>query len=299
VPNARSITHWGFGRGRVEQVASNRRIMGTDGKVKSIRWSATRDAAVQAEAEGTIDPYVTALSFWDGETPVAILTSYACHPQSYYRLGIPSPDFPGIARFLRGQSLPQTLNVHFNGAGGNVTAGKYNDGSYANRMVLASRLAAGMQQAFESTGRHPLTAADVGWNKVDVLLPPATHLNEAELRAQLRSLPPKGYVAAADQFAWLDRCMAGDPIAITCLRVGSTRMLHLPGELFVEYQLAAQALRPDLNVMLAAYGDYGPAYIGTAVAYSEGGYETTPAATNVDDRAEPILMNAMETLLAD
>jgi hypothetical protein len=239
------------------------------------------------------------LSFWDGETPVAILTSYASHPQSYYRLGIPSPDFPGIARFLRGQSLPQSLNVHFNGAGGNVTAGKYNDGSHANRMVLANRLAAGMQQAFEATERYPLSAADVGWNKVDVLLPPATHLNEAELRAQLRSLPPKGYVAAADQLAWLDRCTAGDPIAITCLRVGSTRMLHLPGELFVEYQLAAQALRPDLNVMMAAYGDYGPAYIGTAVAYSEGGYETTPTATNVDDRAEPILMNALQTLLTD
>lgn len=70
----------------------------------------------------------------------------------------------------------------------------------------------------------------------------------------------------------------------------------MPGELFVEYQLAAKKLRPDLHVAMAAYGDYGPAYIGTTVAYSEGGYETSPRASNVTE-VEPILMNAMKKLL--
>jgi hypothetical protein len=49
--------------------------------------------------------------------------------------------------------------------------------------------------------------------------------------------------------------------------------------------------------MMAAYGDYGPCYIGTAVAYSEGGYETTGSASNVGPDAEPILMEAIRTLL--
>ena len=39
--------------------------------------------------------------------------------------------------------------------------------------------------------------------------------------------------------------------------------MHLPGELFVEYQLAAQAIGPERFVCVAAYGDYGPGYIGT------------------------------------
>jgi hypothetical protein len=39
--------------------------------------------------------------------------------------------------------------------------------------------------------------------------------------------------------------------------------LHLPGELFVEYELAAQAMRPDRFVAVAGYGDYTPGYIGT------------------------------------
>ncbi len=72
-------------------------------------------------------------------------------------------------------------------------------------------------------------------------------------------------------------------------------MLHLPGELFVEYQLAAKRMRPDLHVMLAAYGQYGPGYIGTAAAYSEGGYET--ANTRFDPAAEPIYLRAIAALM--
>jgi hypothetical protein len=74
-------------------------------------------------------------------------------------------------------------------------------------------------------------------------------------------------------------------------------MLHLPGELFVEYQLAAKAMRPDLHVLMAAYGDYGPGYIGTTAAYPEGGYETGPTSSNVAPEVEPILMSAMKKLL--
>ena len=50
------------------------------------------------------------------------------------------------------------------------------------------------------------------------------------------------------------------------------------GELFVEYQLAAQAIAAEAGgggggsaaVMMAAYGDIGPGYIGTAASYSYG-----------------------------
>jgi len=74
-------------------------------------------------------------------------------------------------------------------------------------------------------------------------------------------------------------------------------MLHLPGELFVEYQLAAKAMRPDLHVFMAAYGDYGPGYIGTAAAYPEGGYETGVTSSNVSPGSESILLDAMRRLL--
>lgn len=297
LPAAREITHWGWGEAVVREVASNRRIPGPDGRIRASRTSSTKDPAIRNEPEGLIDPVLTSLSFWEKDTPVAVLTGYACHPQSYYRLGIPHPDFPGIARFIRGQSFPHTLHVHFNGAGGNVTAGKYNDGAWENRMALANRLAEGMKQALESTVKKPLQASDIGWAGLAVKLPPAPHLHQEDLIAKLKASPARGYVSYADQLAWLTRCHAGRGIDITCLRIGDARMLHLPGELFVEYQLAAKAMRPDLHVTLAAYGDYGPGYIGVEKAYGEGGYETGPNTSGVAPEVESILLGAMKTLL--
>ncbi|MCZ6671849.1 MAG: hypothetical protein O7C75_02810, partial [Verrucomicrobia bacterium] len=129
LPDAQPVTHYGWGEVEVKDVASNRRILGDDGLVRVMRFTTARDPAVRAEPAGVIDPEVSLLTFWNGERPLAVLSYYATHPQSYYRTGIPSPDFPGIARFIRGQSQPAALHVHFNGAGGNIGAGKYNDGN--------------------------------------------------------------------------------------------------------------------------------------------------------------------------
>jgi len=297
LPQAQPVTHYGWGAAEVREVASNRRIKGPDGRVRATRYTTTKDPKLRAEPVGVIDPQVSLLAFWNDKLPLAVLSYYACHPQSYYRTGMPSPDFPGIARFIRGQCVPEALHVHFNGAGGNVGAGKYNDGAKANRMLLAERLADGMRRAFESIEKLPLTAADVGWQSVPVSLPPAAQLNEAELWKAMQTEPDRGYIAKSDQLAWLKRVQAGCQIPITCLRVGTARVVHMPGELFVEYQLAAKALRPDLHVMMAAYGEYGPGYIGTAAAYNEGGYETSPSASNVSPQAEAVLMGAVRKLL--
>ena len=160
--NATPITHAGYGAADVIDVASNRRILGDDGLVRATRYTTCRDPELRAAPDGTIDPQLSCLSFWNNDQPVAVLTYYACHPQSYYRTGIPSPDFPGIARFMRGQDLPNVLHVHFNGAGGNIGAGKYNDGKKENRLILAGRVADGMKGAFEATKKFPLKTTSIG-----------------------------------------------------------------------------------------------------------------------------------------
>jgi hypothetical protein len=300
LPQARPATHYSYAEAVVKEVASNRRVERlADGRIGRMRGSSCKIAELRALEEGVIDPEVSVLTFWNVDQPLAVLSAYACHPQSYYRLGIPSPDFPGIARFMRGQDVNAALHVHFNGAGGNVAAGKYNDGAQPNRMILANRLAEGMRSAFEKGERLPLTTSDIGWSSVPVRLPPGAHLVEADLTAKLKVSRGKlGYISLADQLAYLRRYQGGAAIDITCLRLGKTRMLHLPGELFVEYQLAAKAMRPDLEVFMAAYGDYGPAYIGTERAYAEGGYETEPRSSNVAPQVEGVLMEAMKKLLA-
>ncbi len=297
VTRAKPITHAGFANAVVKNVASNRRILGKDGKVTGVRFTACRDPKLRAEPVGTIDPEVSSLSFWNGDQPIAVLTYYACHPQSYYRTGVPSPDFPGIARLIREQDQPNTLHVHFAGAGGNVGAGKYNDGEPENRMILANRLADGMKLAFETSDRFPITAADVGWTTAPVHLPIAAHLDAAETRASISPDDAQQYWNSPSKLAWILRCQGDHAIDLGCLRVRDVRVLHMPGELFVEYQLAAKSMNPDLRVAMAAYGDYGPGYIGTKIAYGEGGYETSEAASNVSPDVEAVLMDGMHELL--
>lgn len=300
LPRAQPVSHLGVGEAPVERVASNRRIQGSDGKVRAVRYTSCPDPALRAEPEGTIDPAVTLVSFWNGDSPVAVLSYYATHPQSYYRTGIPNPDFPGVARFLRQLAVPSALHVHFNGAGGNIGAGKYNDGSPTNRLALAERLADGMRRAWENTRREPIAASDLGWRVERVALAPSRHLSAEALEQEVRERDPRlATQGDASRFAWLRRCQSGHKLDVACLKLGRARVLHLPGELFVEYQLAAKAQRPDLRIAVAAYGDYAPWYIGTATAYDQGGYETEPRSSNVGPAAEKVLLGAIRRLLTD
>jgi len=126
------------------------------------------------------------------------------HPD-WHRTGFPNPDFPGLARFFRQLAVPAALHIHFTGAGGNLGAGKYNDGSPENRRLLAERLADGMRRAWESTQRQPISAADVSWTVRSVALPAAKHLAVAMLEAELkerlgrpgRPVPPLGSLGCA------------------------------------------------------------------------------------------------------
>ena len=102
---------------------------------------------------------------------------------------------------------------------------------------------------------------------------------------------------AAKKLVWLRRCENDDTIPISCLSLNDARILHMPGELFVEYQLNAQKLRSDLFVAMAAYGDYAPGYIGTEIAYGQGGYETSDRASRVASGVEKVLMDAVAKLL--
>jgi hypothetical protein len=298
IATAQPITHVGYGEAEVQEVASNRRIPGPDGKVKATRFTATKDPALRAEPVGVIDPLVSLVSFWNADKPVAVLSYYACHPQSYYRTGIPNPDFPGIARFIRGQAVPEALHVHFNGAGGNIGAGKFNDGAKENRVALAMRLADGMKRAWEATEKSPIAAADVAWRTEPVKLPLAEHLDENQLRVDVKKVSEQTIATtAADKLAWVLRCKEGHAIDLALLRLGKINVLHMPGELFVEYQLAARKMYREGHVAMAAYGDYGPGYIGTERAYGEGGYETSQRASAVAPQVETVLLRGMEKLL--
>ncbi|QDT30118.1 hypothetical protein [Gimesia panareensis] len=294
-----TVTHLGIGKAKVNKVASNRRLLGADGKVRLMRWSKSKSPAAIQAPEGVIDPDLRALCFWNGEHPVAVLNYYATHPQSYYGQGDVNYEFVGMAREARNQALPGTLNVYFNGAAGNVAAGKYNNGEPEMRPILAQRVEQAMQQAFENQQKMEVTSSDLHWQTEMTALPVSTHLKPDELKSIINdtSKTPRERSSAAFKLVWYQRAQAGHQIPITCLHLKSASILHLPGELFVEYQLKAQRLAPERTVCLAAYGDYGPGYICTEIAYSQGGYESSPGASLVAPQVESVLNAAIEKLI--
>jgi len=294
---AQSVTHLGLGKAKVEKIASNRNSYGPDGKVRAFRGSATKEASLRAEPEGIIDPEVSVVSLWNGDQPLVIMSYYATHPQSYYHTKVANPDFVGVARFFRQLAVPDALHIHFNGAGGNVAAGKYNDGAHENRLILAERLADGMKRAWEATERQPIGVEGVKWSIQPVSLPPARHVYglKEEIKKDKSLLAKNNDIAR--ELAWLRRAEAGKQLDVACLTLNNARILYMPGELFVEYQLAAKAKRPDLFVTMAAYGDLGTGYVGTSLSYEKGGYEVSDIGSFVAPEVEKVLMNAIHSLL--
>lgn len=292
------VTHIGAGKAKVEQVASNRRILGPDGKVQYGRMSSSRIPEAVAAPEGVIDPYVRILSFWNSDKPVVSLSYYTTHPQSHYGKGGISWEFVGMARAGRERAVPGAAHIHFNGASGNVAAGKYNDGSAERRPILAARLAEGMRKAWENTRKSPVTASDVEWRTEPVALPVTSRNTPESLRAALNdpARPVPQRLSAARHLAFHNLRGGGRTINLNLLRIGGAYVLHMPGELFVEYQLAAQSMLAAGELMMAAYGDYGPGYIGTRAAYPQGGYETGDVSRTAPE-VEDVLMSAMRKLL--
>jgi hypothetical protein len=267
----RRFTHVGTGRAKVEQVASNRRYVGPDGRVRFDRMSRTTLPAAIAAPEGMIDPWLKTLSFWDGDEPLAAVSAYAVHPMSHYGAGEISSDFPGLARRARQAALPSVFQVYCSGCSGNVVAGKFNTGAPEQRAVLAGRLERAMDEAWRATSRRSIERLDLRVAQLQLEPRRAPGFTAADLDRSLRT-DPKSFrqCLAALGLSWLRRVAAGHRIDVPALDLGVAQFGLLPGEAYVEFQLAAQAVRPAGFVVVAGYGECAPGYIPTERHVAEG-----------------------------
>jgi hypothetical protein len=264
-------THVGIGMAEAKQLASNRRFTLPDGKVTYGRYSSSSgNAQAQAADEGTIDPLVRTLSLWNNDRPIVVLSSYATHPMSYYGTSRISADFPGLARARRQADTPDALQIYASGASGNVTVGKYNDGSKELRPVFADRLYQAMKQAFEQTKKTPLSTISFR-NTTLELSPRESHgFTQQDLEASLsdKSNPQRQEMSAL-ALSWRQRTARKQPIDVPAIDFGPTTLLLLPGEIYVEYQLYAQTLRKDHPVVVLGYGESAPGYLPIERAWEE------------------------------
>ncbi|MSR65227.1 MAG: hypothetical protein EXS18_05535 [Verrucomicrobiae bacterium] len=290
------VTHIGTGEAEVRMVASNRRILGPDGKVKAVRWTATKDPAVRAEPEGLIDPMLKTISFWNGDSKLAALHYYATHPNSYGGVGEITKDFAGLAREQRQAEEPGTAHIYFTACAGNVTAGKYNDGNPVNRPVLTQRIHQGLVDSEKKVERF--LAERLEWRTVPVELPPREDFDEKQKISEIADLSRAGSerIKSAMHLAYLRQTARHDPTWLTSLHFGNGIVIvHLPGEPFIEYQLLAQHLRHDAFVAVAGYGDCSGGYICLERSYDEGGYEPTDAF--VSRKSESLMVEAIGRLM--
>jgi hypothetical protein len=268
----RPISRIGTGQAKAEQLASNRRMVGGDGKVSWGRNSTTRDPAVRALPEGLVDPWVKTISFWDGDEAVAALNCYAAHPMSHYGEGDISADFVGMARSMRQQDTPGTKQIYLSGCSGDVTVGKYNDGSEENRATFAERLHQAMSEAWEVTKTVNLSA--VQFRSTTMRMKPRESPGYSlEHFRQTIADESNTYTernTAALGLSWRERYDAGHAIDVPCIDFGAAQIVLMPAEAFVQYQLWAQELRPDSFVMTLGYGECAPGYIPTEKDASDG-----------------------------
>ena len=225
---SRPLTHIGTGEATVNQVASNRRIVGPDGVGVYSRASKVGNRTDLMDApEGQIDPKLKMVSFWSDDEPLVAFSSYACHPMSYYGQGEVSADFVGRARAIWQAKNANLHHIYACGCSGDIVAGKYNSGSHENRPVLAHRLATAMQNAWENTSKQELNTLKLESAPLRFSFRESADYSEAALLATLKdsSLPNKERILAAMGLASRDRVKSNQPIDFCALDFGQAKIV--------------------------------------------------------------------------
>jgi hypothetical protein len=261
VASAVPLTGISTGTAKVERIASNRRIPGTDNRIKAWRGASVPEySKLMEEPEGLTDPYLRLITFNCGDRPVAALNCYATHPMSYYKTAMVSADFCGDARQLLQNNHPDTLYIYANGCGGNIAPGKYNNGNEKCRQAMAGRLAEAMHIAWRSL--RPIGLDSISFRSISIDF--RAHIPEgftpAYFQKEISGLPAIAdreymekmrtedsgrymrYWNAVEALSWLNNIEMNGPVQVSCLGMGDAVILSLPGEAFIQYQLACQEL---------------------------------------------------------
>jgi len=271
--NSTPLTHIELSEARVKRVASNRRIQTEDGTISFDRGSnGAKTARYRDAPEGLIDPWLKTISLCNEKRRIVSLSCYATHPMSYYGQGGVNADFVGIARELRRAEDPGVDHIYLSGCSGDVTGGKYNDGSPANRAVLADRILRAMRETTQKARRHTIKEISFRNTKLDLAYRSSPAFSTESMNRILRDKRAnrKARVLAAMGLSTRKHIEDGNQIDLPCLDFGSAQIVLLPGEAFVGYQLMAQNTRPKSFVMSIGYGQCWPGYLPTDSAFSDG-----------------------------
>ena len=268
-----TVTHIGYAETKVIDVASNRKMIDADGKIHFSRGSSSgREAMFKDAPVGLIDEKMRTLSLWNGEQCLVEYHVYATHPMSYYGRGEVTSDFVGLARQRRQRDDLKTLQIYASGCSGDVTAGKYNDGTPQAREQLTQKIYNAMVTARAHTKR--IAAGEIQFRSTHLDIPYTSNpaLQKDRLQSELadKKLPAEKRVLAAMGLASINRIAKNQPIDFPCLDLGVTKLILFPGESFVGYQFIAQEYSPAKPVIPIGYGECWTGYVPTDEGFRDG-----------------------------
>ncbi len=264
------IARVGFGRGQVE-IGHNRRWIEADGSVRML-W------ANPERIETTpVDPEVLVLRIDDprGQTR-AVLVGYACHPVVFGPDNLRySADFPGVmASTVRSRLTGDPVVGFLQGAAGDINP-------YEDKRRLDDGAESKLQWTGETLG---LEVARV----VGAIDPTIVDEATLEFFRERRS-----FSLRSDRSSRVE----GDLTAL--LIADRWAFVGLPGEPFVEFQLALKRRRLFEGNFLLGYADGYVRYLPTIQATEEGGYGADPEVAVVEVGAgESLMERAYEVLEA-
>ena len=292
----------GVGRGILGGLAFNRRGVRRDG---TITMPKPLGRAVQplgitdlCYLEGPIDPEVGVLCLQDMDMqPLAFLLHYTCHPvnafghpETYHAV---SADWPGTwTRGMREAFGQQAVPLVLNGCCGNINPwNPFDPDDRPDHRRMGRALTAMSERVVYNMTFSEHHVLDWRIEHVSLLyreIPTARRQEVEQILAENPQPPwgedgevdPRWFRAASTRSVEL--CRRREPellYEIQVLRIGDVAIVGLPGEPFVEGQLALKTDSPALYTLVAHLVSHYVGYLPTRAAYARGGHEANADVT--------------------
>lgn len=308
----------GLGRGVLGDLAFNRRGIRRDGTI-------TMPAPLGREKrpfgnvdvcylEGPMDPEVGVCCVQGlDKRPLAFLLHYTCHPvnafshRDTYRAI--SADWPGAwTREMQQVFASDAVPLVVNGCCGNINPRHPFDSDYLPDHQRMGRELTGMTERIVHSMAFDNEAA-LAFNVENVLLPfreiPVERLREVDAILSESPEPPRGANGQVDP-RWFraastrsgELCRKRDAefsYEIQAFRIGDLCVIGLPGEPFVEGQLALKTNSPAPYLFPAHLTTHYVGYLPTRAAYERGGHEANEDVTYWAKLAPGCLETAVES----
>ena len=304
--NKREEAFIGFGSGRENDIAFNRRLFMKDGTVKT---NPGYDSGA-VDYAGPVDPEVTVVRIDrpNGE-PLGVVSNFACHTDTVSGAEY-CADYPGTLSATLKKVLGQdVVSLFILGACGNINHLNFLKPKNIRPLhyqkmgrILAGEIIRVREKIIlpEEPGELPLAVNSAHFT-ADLISPTPEQLNEAQCIIDNPESTFNETYFANSIIKTADETQKSTEVEIQTLSLDDLAISGLPAEIFVEFGLQIKEKSPfKFNIIDTLCNGSTTGYICTREAYEQGGYEPYlgPFNRNAHDTGERIAQSAIDLLHA-